>query len=158
MDYNLAPYLILHFSQAINDELEGLKGLPTQLGIKKTKNLDALMSLIWWCLLYSNGKNDIIVRYLKKKLIEIYFWILEISRRAANQNVPNIQNKKIPCLLYHCDIVLIFEIFIYMPVCWMRSINLDYVSKSCNSSCNTTCKQLKIVSLHNLHSNWLVVL
>ena len=66
MDYNLAPYLVLHFSQAINDELEGLKGLPNQLGKKKTKNLDALMSLIWWCLLYSNGKNDIIVRYLKK--------------------------------------------------------------------------------------------
>lgn len=88
MDYNLAPYLVLHFSQAINDELEGLKGLPDQLGKKKTKNLDALLSLIWWCL----------------------FIIYECWRLPEEQNVPNIQNDKILWLLSHCDIVLIFEV------------------------------------------------
>ena len=58
MDYNLAPHLVLHFSKAINDQLEGLLSgkVPTikrsQL-IKKNKqkkDFQALMSLIW-CLI-----------------------------------------------------------------------------------------------------------
>ena len=54
MDYNLAPHLVLHFSKAINDQLEGLhsskvKILSRSKLIKKNKQkkgFRALMSLI----------------------------------------------------------------------------------------------------------------
>ena len=55
MDYNLAPHLVLHFSKAINDQLEGLHSSKMRIlaskpskFIKNNQKEDfrALMSLI----------------------------------------------------------------------------------------------------------------